>query len=129
MKVLGIIAASLSIISAFAIPVGANIANNEFQIEIECSATKDDMLNVTLSGKTRNEFKGANLKIIALPSQEVITETKSIPSSGSDGQPTPTDRFGLFVAPYSPNTTAIQVTGDIQSSNGSLKVNTGTNCQ
>ncbi|OKH47656.1 hypothetical protein NIES2101_23340 [Calothrix sp. HK-06] len=127
MKV-GIIAAFLSI-STFAIPVSANIANNEFQMEMDCSVAKNNMLDITLSGKTRSEFKGANLKIIALPSQEVITETKSLPSSGTDGQPTPTDRFGLFVAPYSPNTTAIQVTGDIQSSNGSLKVNTATNCQ
>ncbi|BAZ18483.1 hypothetical protein NIES4071_103680 (plasmid) [Calothrix sp. NIES-4071] len=128
MKTLEIVATSLSI-STFVMPVSANVVSNEFQMEVECSVTRNDMLDITLSGRTRSEFKGANLKVTAIPSGQVITETKSLPSSGTDGQPTPTDRFGLFVAPYSPNTTAIQVTGNIQSSNGSLKVNSTTNCQ
>lgn len=128
MKVFGIIAASsLSIISAFT-PVSANVATNEFQMEVECKVS-GDMLNINLSGKSHSEFKGANLKVIALPSKEVITETKTLPSSGSDGPSTPTDQFGLFVAPYSPNTTAIQVVGDIVSANGTLSVNTTAKCR
>lgn len=130
MKIFTILTASTIVAATSILPATANVISDEFQLEVQCVATKGDMLDITLSGETRSAYKGANLQVIAIPSGQVITEQKKLPDSGiSDGEPSTTNKFSLFVAPYSPNTTGIKVIGDIQSVNGWMKVNTASNCQ
>ncbi len=130
---LTILALTAAFIGANSIPVSANIADSQHVLEVRCIATKGDMLEITLDGRSQSPIQSTNISVIALPSGDVITKSETRPmgsgEKSTENNYSPTDRFSLFVSPYSPQTTGIQVIGDIESVSGKLNINSATTCQ
>lgn len=99
---------------------------DEQQLKVTCTSAIEGRLDITLKGKTPSNIKEVYLQIIAIPSNNLITDSRTNPVK-SDG--TPTNEFSLFVSPYSPKTTNIEVIANIRSVNNKVtKMTTGNGC-